>query len=123
MNFDWFNATFVPVGPRVTIQNMGKRPSSIRYRNNGHGVEISFNFADGIQPRVVGGPLRSNSFIFHSLHLHWGSEHSVDGKLLDAELHLVNYNSKYGSLGEALSQPDGIAVLGILYQVRFYINS
>lgn len=35
-----------------------------------------------------------------------------------AELHLVHLNSKYESMDEASEQPDGVAVLGILFEVN-----
>lgn len=34
-----------------------------------------------------------------------------------SQLHLVHWNTKYGSFGEAVSQPDGLAVVGIFLQV------
>ena len=34
-----------------------------------------------------------------------------------AELHFVHYNKKYGSLGNATSHPDGLAVLGVFVEV------
>ena len=33
------------------------------------------------------------------------------------QLHLVHWNTKYGSVGEALSKPDGLAVIGIFLEV------
>ena len=53
------------------------------------------------------------------MHAHWGdkagcgSEHRLDGKMFDAELHIVHYNSKYGDPNNALDKPDGLAVLGM----------
>ena len=53
------------------------------------------------------------------MHAHWGdkawcgSEHRLDGKMFDAELHIVHYNSKYGDPSNALDKPDGLAVLGM----------
>ena len=38
--------------------------------------------------------------------------------MFSAELHLVHYNTKYGSLGEAVDKPDGLAVLGIFLKVQ-----
>ena len=36
-----------------------------------------------------------------------------------AELHIVHYNSQYGSLANAAGYSDGLAVLGIFLQVDF----
>lgn len=33
------------------------------------------------------------------------------------ELHLVHYNSKYPDMQHALQQPDGLAVIGIMFYV------
>ncbi len=55
-----------------------------------------------------------------NLHLHWGtfnsggSEHTFNNERSFCELHFVHYNTKYGSLGEAVDKPDGLAVLGIM---------
>ncbi|KAF3839708.1 hypothetical protein F7725_018425 [Dissostichus mawsoni] len=57
------------------------------------------------------------------MHLHWGSggpshgggEHTVNGMSADAELHVVHYNSElYPNMSKAMTQSDGLAVLGIL---------
>ena len=53
------------------------------------------------------------------MHAHWGdkpgkgSEHTLDGKMFDAELHIVHYNAKYGDPSVAVDKPDGLAVLGM----------
>lgn len=69
-----------------------------------------------------GGPL-TDCYRLEQFHLHWGSdashgsEHTIDGKSYAAELHLVHWNcAKYSSFSEAVSQPDGLAVLGIMIQ-------
>jgi len=43
-----------------------------------------------------------------------GSEHTIEGKKFSGEIHLVFYNSKYGSFDKAVKEADGLAVLGIL---------
>ena len=35
-----------------------------------------------------------------------------------AELHLIHYNSKYGTYENALNYNDGLAVLGVFIQVQ-----
>jgi carbonic anhydrase len=94
--------------------------------NNGHG--LSFAFTDGTAPTVTGGRLGSDIFEFAQFHWHWGSvstqgsEHTLDGKEYPAELHLVHFNKKYGTLGDAVSQADGLAVLGFFYEVSSTTN-
>ena len=34
------------------------------------------------------------------------------------EMHLVHYNSKYGNYSNALKYSDGLAVLGVFFQVN-----
>lgn len=36
-----------------------------------------------------------------------------------SQLHLVHWNTKYPSFGEAASKPDGLAVVGVFLQVGF----
>ncbi|XP_052259283.1 uncharacterized protein LOC127863706 [Dreissena polymorpha] len=40
-----------------------------------------------------------------------GSEHTVNGRCFDGEIHFVLFNSKYGTLENAENKPDGVAVL------------
>ena len=60
--------------------------------------------------------------------VHWGSnssqgsEHTLNGKEFPIEIHLVHVNTKYlnddGSPSvENLNQPDGLAVLGVFYEI------
>ena len=37
--------------------------------------------------------------------------------MFSAKLHLVQFNTKYGDLGNAVDKPDGLAVLGMLLKV------
>ena len=37
--------------------------------------------------------------------------------MFSAELHLVHFNTKYGTFADAVDKPDGLAVLGVLLKV------
>ncbi|XP_046648360.1 carbonic anhydrase 2-like [Daphnia pulicaria] len=73
-------------------------------------------------PSISGGGL-NDVYNFIQFHLHWGansakgSEHLMNSKSYPAELHLVHYNTKYGSFAEATKHSDGLAVLGIFISV------
>ncbi|XP_062599906.1 carbonic anhydrase 3-like [Saccostrea cucullata] len=55
-------------------------------------------------------------------HLHfgskrdWGTEHAINGKRYSAELHMVHFNTKYGTVTNAIDKKDGIAVVAILFK-------
>jgi len=71
---------------------------------------------------LTGGPLEG-PYELVQMHAHWGkqegrgSEHTINGKMFDGELHLVHYNKAYGSFPDAVDKPDGLAVLGIFLKV------
>ncbi|XP_076449627.1 carbonic anhydrase 2-like isoform X2 [Babylonia areolata] len=82
--------------------------------------------ADCVQENstLSGGPLGQKVYRLAQFHLHWGAkddrgaEHTVDGKVYAAELHLVHWNSSdYKSFQEAASQKDGLAVLCMFIEV------
>jgi len=87
------------------------------------GASWKLNFPDN--PKLscmTGGPLEAE-YRLNQIHAHWGkekgrgSEHTMNGKMFDGEMHLVHYNTKYGSFGNAVDKPDGLAVLGVFLEV------
>ncbi|KAL5022174.1 hypothetical protein ScPMuIL_001329 [Solemya velum] len=70
---------------------------------------------------ISGGPL-SGTYKLDSFHAHWGtagsdgSEHHLNGKAFSAEMHIVNYNEKYGDFATAASKPDGLAIVAVFMQ-------
>ncbi|KAL5015627.1 hypothetical protein ScPMuIL_007290, partial [Solemya velum] len=54
---------------------------------------------------------------------HWGnnssvgSEHTIYGHQFMMEVHFVHYNVEYSGIEEAMKEPDGLAVLGFMFQV------
>lgn len=88
--------------------------------NNGHTVQVS---ATENENRYIEGAGLPGRFQFAQFHYHWGSnssrgaEHTVRGFQYPLELHLVHFNQKYGSLAESLKYNDGLAVLGVFFEV------
>ncbi|XP_062573503.1 carbonic anhydrase 14-like [Saccostrea cucullata] len=87
--------------------------------NNGHTIQV-----DTVGPFYVtngGLPATYNTVQFH---FHWGhkndrgSEHKIDGRASPLELHIVSYDSDtYDMITEAMVQPQGLAVLGVMYEI------
>jgi carbonic anhydrase len=88
------------------------------YKNDGHGFAAKVVFENYLMPNISGGPLGTDKYTFFNFHIHWPSEHTLNGEFFPAELHIVHFNLKYGSIDVALMQPDGIAVVGVFLQVR-----
>ncbi|XP_045070007.1 carbonic anhydrase 14-like isoform X2 [Coregonus clupeaformis] len=94
----------------------GNKPFSLY--NNGHTVMVPLPDWMG----VGGLPWQ---FTAVQMHLHWGngapgaggSEHTINGQSTAAELHVVHYNSElYPNMSVAMTQQDGLAVLGVLIE-------
>jgi len=88
--------------------------------NNGHSAQVTF---DSEGSSLEGGPL-SHKYQVAQFHLHWGkdnnsgSEHRINGKMYAAELHIVHWNSElFKSVGDAISQDQGLCVLGMFLTV------
>nr|WDW26072.1 cytosolic carbonic anhydrase [Lymnaea stagnalis] len=94
--------------------------SNLIVENNGHSYKANIN----AESTISGGPLGNSLYRLVQFHFHWGhddrcgSEHTVKGKMYPSELHLVHYNTaKYRDFNEAVSQPDGLAVIGVFIKV------
>lgn len=105
----WLNRGYY--GGRVTIQN------------NGHAFQVNIPKSSQKQIWVKGGAgLRgSGTYYLAQFHFHWGkrsvvgSEHTIEGKHAPLEMHMVMYNSKYGSLGNSLNKKDGVLVVAQMF--------
>lgn len=107
----------------------GLQPLSISYDpttakvilNNGHAFNVEFE--DSQDKSVMRGGALEGTYRLKQFHFHWGScdgrgsEHTVNGHKYEAELHLVHWNTKYASFGEAVKHCDGLAVLGVFLKV------
>lgn len=108
----------------LKVQRFRDPASSVIVKNTGHSFSVKFTYADGKPAQLMGGPLLNETYNIVDTHFHWGkndlrgSEHSFNGQRFAAEGHVVSYNSKYSSIEDATSHPDGLAVLAVLFQVR-----
>ncbi|KAK5859095.1 hypothetical protein PBY51_003186 [Eleginops maclovinus] len=86
-------------------------------KNNGHSVQAGVPHLS----TVSGGGLPT-SYKAVQFHLHWGnnggpgSEHTIDGEQYPMELHIVHMKQQYTDLTTALSDQEGVAVLGFFYE-------
>lgn len=82
--------------------------------NNGHTLRWKVK-PDTEAPVLSGGPLRGN-YTFLQFHLHWLSEHAIDGMKYPMEIHMVHVKTGV-PVDEALKRPDGLAVIGVMCQI------
>ncbi|CAB1445925.1 unnamed protein product [Pleuronectes platessa] len=108
-----YDPSLIPLTPLGYSQH-GNMPFTLS--NNGHTAVIEL-------PEWMGLGGLPWLFTAVQLHLHWGSggpshggsEHTINGLSAEAELHVVHYNSElYPNMSAAMTQRDGLAVLGIL---------
>lgn len=135
----WQSPLSVPGGRRQSPINITLRdslhdphlkPLKIRYDpntctqiwNNGYSFLVEFDDSTD-KSTLSGGPLL-NQYRLCQFHFHWGesnavgSEHTIDGTLFPAELHLVHWNSsKYKSFEEAVMEGDGLAVVAVFLKI------
>jgi len=97
--------------------------------NNGHTNLLTLNGDLADQLNIPG--LLSGTYRVGQLHWHWGlidtlgSEHTVDHRSYPGEMHVVHYNTKFGSVAEAVSsgEEDALCVVGFFLQIGHNPNS
>ncbi|CAH2040146.1 unnamed protein product, partial [Iphiclides podalirius] len=87
----------------------------LKARNTGRTLKWMVE-EDSVAPVLSGGPLRGN-YTFIQFHLHWFSEHAIDGMKYPLEIHMVHVKTGL-TTAEAVKRPDGLAVVGVLCQVH-----
>lgn len=104
--------------PPMVFTNFDWKPTAAVFKNNGHTVMVSLETEK--KPIITGGPLLGN-YEFAQLHFHWGandaegSETTINNSSYPLELHMVFYQTAYGSFDASTEHPDGLAVLSFLY--------
>ncbi|CAK1578946.1 unnamed protein product [Parnassius mnemosyne] len=93
---------------------------NLRTANTGRTLKWTLEEDTGA-PVLSGGPLRGN-YTFVQFHLHWFSEHAIDGMKYPMEIHMLHVKTGL-TIEEALKRPDGLAVIAVFCQVHAGENS
>jgi len=107
--------------PAFELIGYDKELYGLQMENNGHTVKIEFDPKQhGL--RIRGGGLQNGTFYrLAQFHFHWGatdevgSEHMLGDHYYPFELHLVHIKEPL-TLAQALKDPQGLAVLGVLFE-------
>jgi len=122
INLDRFTARFKLLEP-LTFTDYGVIPTSQTVLNNAHTVVVTFTTTTAV-PKISKGALPDNGpYSLAQFHLHWGaddlqgSEHTIGGVRYPLELHMVHFKTKYGTLTDSIQHSDGLAVLGVMFEI------
>ncbi|XP_078682301.1 carbonic anhydrase 2-like isoform X2 [Branchiostoma floridae x Branchiostoma belcheri] len=87
--------------------------AQMRIKNNGHAIQVDLLSKTGKTDnyQISGGGLPGTYNVLQ-FHFHWGSEHTINGKRYDAEMHMVTWNTKYKDVYEARDN-NGLATLSV----------
>jgi len=97
-----------------------------KFTNTGHTLQFDLTGATsgGTLPTFSSPFVATNAkYELQQFHFHWGSrpdigsEHTVDGIAFPMEIHLVHKKTDYASITASLDYNDGLAVIGIMFQV------
>lgn len=99
-------------------------PEKWVFLNNGHAVQMNLGENSMVSQNInISGAGLPGTYRAVQFHLHWGSrtengsEHTIDQQQYPMELHIVHLNSKYQTIADALTDKNGLAVLGFMYKV------
>ncbi|XP_038292076.1 carbonic anhydrase 15-like isoform X1 [Canis lupus baileyi] len=112
------------LGPFIFQGYHSAPPGPWTLENDGHTVLLRMDTDPQSRLEIRGAGLPLPAYRALQLHFHWGgpgragSEHSVDGQRYPMEMHVVHMNTRYQSIEEARSHPDGLAVLAVLLAER-----
>ncbi|XP_052756007.1 carbonic anhydrase 6-like [Galleria mellonella] len=109
----------------ILFYNYNAVPTSLTLENNGKSVTLRGEWKNKLRPLVYGGAAHSRRYVFHSLTLHWPSEHTVGGLQYPLESQVLHISAEYRTLEEALEAyaRDPQAILGIVNLYKFDNNT
>lgn len=102
--------------------NFEKNPKRMKISNSGTTAILSAKW-HGPRPYLTKGPL-TGYYVFSQLHFHWGSnldegsEHTMDGKSLPLEVHVMFFKNTYLTQEDAMKQTDGTVTVAYLFTLQ-----
>jgi len=121
INLDRFIAKYKVFIP-MAFENYDVVPTDQTLTNNGHTVHVTFT-TDKTPAISKGGLPNNGPYNLAQFHLHWGaddskgSEHLINSVRYPMELHFVHFKREYGTLANAIPHSDGLAVLGVMFEI------
>ncbi|CAL7938940.1 unnamed protein product [Xylocopa violacea] len=119
-------AIVLPLPAVETVGYHNFLPGPLHLQNNGHSAVIKLNNNPRKRlPYIFDGSLDADQeYEVDHLHFHWGarnnrgSEHLLNGIRYPMEMHIVHRNKAYSNFSDALNYKNGLAVLGIFFQLQ-----
>ncbi|KAH9400351.1 Alpha-carbonic anhydrase, partial [Tyrophagus putrescentiae] len=127
------NQSPIDITSNVLVSNASLRIDFLGYNqlisqfdvsNTGHAIQFSYVGEPSEAPQITGTALYGDTLTLSQLHFHWGqadnagSEHRINGKPFELEIHLVHYNrDKYPTFNDALNAHNGVAVVAVFYMI------
>ncbi|XP_063824614.1 carbonic anhydrase 9-like [Ostrinia nubilalis] len=108
-------------GRKLVFKNYDVKPDAMKFINDGNRVTLIAKWKNNTRPYIYGGAAHSRRYVFHSLTLHWPSEHTVGGLQYPIESQVMHLSAEYNSMEEALqgSVSDPLAFLAVSTLYRY----
>jgi carbonic anhydrase len=118
--------------PTITLSSSYSSNRIMSISNNGATITVAVvSDAPTLQAGTLaatvgrGTNTTAQTWVLAQMHMHWGrtgqtnegSEHYMQGQRYPLELHLVHYNSIYGSVTSGAAQADGLLVVGVFFDL------
>ncbi|XP_047307502.1 alpha carbonic anhydrase 7-like [Impatiens glandulifera] len=89
------------------ISRIDYKSANATLKNRGHDISLQWVIGEAGSIEING-----TKFFLHQAHWHSPSEHSINGRRYDMELHMVHVNTNI-----TFNKNNHIAVIGVLYQI------
>ncbi|XP_053603550.1 carbonic anhydrase 7-like [Plodia interpunctella] len=106
---------------KLAFINYDAVPISLTLQNDGKRAILFGEWNRHFRPMVYGGAAYSRRYFFHSLVIHWPSEHSISSMQFPVETQLLHISAEYENFNDAVkkSSSDPLAFLGVVNIYKF----